>query len=100
MDFKHPLQPSGFESYEMAQFCLKHPEIDYGIHLTLTGEWKNYPFRAISPTNQIQSLVNSHGYFYPKRASIRDSAVLDEVYLELKNQIEFALRFSYWDHQL
>ena len=77
--------------YEMAQFCLKHPEIDYGIHLTLTGEWKNYPFRAISPTNQIQSLVNSHGYFYPKRASIRDSAVLDEVYLELKNQIEFAL---------
>jgi predicted glycoside hydrolase/deacetylase ChbG (UPF0249 family) len=77
--------------YEMAQFCLKHPEVDYGIHLTLTGEWKNYPFRSISHTNQIPSLVDSHGYFYSKRASIRDNAVLEEVYLELKNQIKFAL---------
>ncbi|MDA9015870.1 polysaccharide deacetylase family protein [Flavobacteriaceae bacterium] len=77
--------------YEMAQFCLKNPQVDYGIHLTLTGEWKTYPFRSITPANQIPSLVNSHGYFYPKRAAIRDGAVLAEVYLELKNQIEYAL---------
>ena len=30
--------------YEMAQFSLKNPELDYGIHLTLTGEWKSYLF--------------------------------------------------------
>ena len=77
--------------YEMAQFCLKQPEIDYGIHLTLTGEWKSYPFRPISPPEQIPSLVNEAGYFYPKRAVIKDQAVLDEVYLELKNQIDYAL---------
>ena len=77
--------------FEMAQFCLEHPEVDYGIHLTLTGEWKTYPFRPITPLDQIPSLVNHQGYFYPKRAAIRDSAILEEVYLELKNQIEFAL---------
>jgi predicted glycoside hydrolase/deacetylase ChbG (UPF0249 family) len=77
--------------FEMAQFCLEHPEVDYGIHLTLTGEWKTYPFRPITAVNQIPSLVNHQGYFYPKRAAIRDGAVLEEVYLELKNQIEFAL---------
>ncbi len=80
--------------FEMAQFCLEHPEVDYGIHLTLTGEWKTYPFRPITAVNQIPSLVNHQGYFYPKRAAIRDGAVLEEVYLELKNQIEFALSFG------
>jgi len=77
--------------FEMAQFCLEHPEVDYGIHLTLTGEWKTYPFRPITPLDQIPSLVNHQGYFYPKRTAIRDGAILEEVYLELKNQIEFAL---------
>jgi predicted glycoside hydrolase/deacetylase ChbG (UPF0249 family) len=77
--------------FEMAQFCLEHPEVDYGIHLTLTGEWKTYPFRPITTLDQIPSLVNHQGYFYPKRTAIRDGAILEEVYLELKNQIEFAL---------
>lgn len=76
--------------YEMAQFCLDHPEIDYGIHLTLTGEWKHFPFRPISPIHQVQSLVNEHGYFFPKRQAIINDAKATEVYLELKNQIELA----------
>ena len=77
--------------YEMAQFCLTYPEVDYGIHLTLTGEWKTYPTRPITPVNKIPSLVNSEGFFYPKRTDVRDFAKIDEVYLELKNQIEHAL---------
>ena len=77
--------------HEMAQFCLKHPKVDYGIHLTLTGEWKTYPFRPITPANKIQSLVNKYGHFYPKREAIKNGALIDEVYLELKNQIEHAL---------
>ena len=77
--------------YEMAQFAIKNPSLDFGIHLTLTGEWKTYPFRPITPVNQIPSLVDKNGYFLPKREYIRDHAVLEEVRLELKNQIEFAI---------
>lgn len=77
--------------YEMAQFCLQHPEVDYGIHLTLTGEWKTYPFRPCSPATEIPSLVDPNGYFYGKREPIRDSAKIEEVRKELKNQIDFAL---------
>lgn len=76
---------------EMAQFCLKYPKLDYGIHLTLTGEWKTYPFRPITPASKIPSLVDQNGHFYPKRTAIRDGAKIDEVYVELKNQIEYAL---------
>ena len=77
--------------YEMAQFAIKNPNLDFGIHLTLTGEWKTYPFRQITPIQYISSLVDKNGHFPPKRQQIRDHAVLEEVRLELKNQIEFAL---------
>ncbi|MDC1218048.1 polysaccharide deacetylase family protein, partial [Flavobacteriaceae bacterium] len=77
--------------FEMAKFAIKNPKLDFGIHLTLTGEWKNYPFRPITPVNRIPSLVDKNGYFLPKRQHIRDNAVLKEVRLELINQIEFAL---------
>ena len=46
--------------YEMAQFAIKNPSLDFGIHLTLTGEWKTYPFRPITPVNQIPSLVDEN----------------------------------------
>ena len=77
--------------YEMAQFSLKNPELDCGIHLTLTGEWKSYPFKPITPNYKIRSLVDKNGHFYSKRENIRDHAIIDEVRLELKNQIEYAL---------
>lgn len=80
--------------YDMAQFFLKHTELDYGIHLTLTGEWKTYPFKPCLPSSLISSLVNDEGYFYPKRNFIRDQAKADEVYLELKRQIEIALEMG------
>jgi predicted glycoside hydrolase/deacetylase ChbG (UPF0249 family) len=77
--------------YEMAQFCLDYPDTDYGIHLTLTGEWKTFPFRCVSNPDTIPSLVDNHGFFFKKRTQIRDYAKLDEVRRELKNQIDYAL---------
>ena len=77
--------------YEMAQFSLKNPELDCGIHLTLTGEWKSYPFKPITSNYKIPSLVDKNGHFHSKRENIRDHANIDEVRLELKNQIEYAL---------
>ena len=80
--------------YEMANFCLAHPELDYGIHLTLTGEWKYYPFRPLCAPEKIPSLVTSHGYLHPTRAPFHTVARAEEVYLELKCQIEFALNLG------
>lgn len=77
--------------YEMAQFCLQNPNLDYGIHLTLTGEWKTYPFRPVLPPHQVPTLVDKNGHLFPKRSQIRDHAATDEVRLELKAQIDFAL---------
>ncbi len=77
--------------YEMAQFCLAHPEVDYGIHLTLTGEWKTYPFKPCSPAGEVPSIVNSKGFFHAKRSPIKEYAKIEEVRQELKNQIDYVL---------
>ena len=77
--------------FEMAQFFLRNPHLDYGIHLTLTGEWKTYPFKPIAPLSKIPSLIDKQGYFFPKRDLIRVHANTNEVYIELKAQIETAL---------
>ena len=39
------------------------PNIDIGIHLTLTSEWTNVKWR---PLTYAPSLVDEHGYFYPR----------------------------------
>ena len=57
--------------FDMAKFCLSNPELDYGIHLTLTGEWKNYPFKPCAAPSKVSSLVNENGYLYPKRDLIK-----------------------------
>jgi len=80
--------------YNMAQFCLQNPELDYGIHLTLTGEWKSYPFRSVLPPSQVSSLLDEKGHFYPKRNQFLEKVNAAEAYLELKAQIDRALSFG------
>ena len=50
---------------EISDFIIHHPEIDAGIHLTLTAEWNLYKWDGISSSDQISSLLDSSGYFYP-----------------------------------
>lgn len=39
-----------------------HPDIDVGVHLTLTSEWSNVKWR---PLTNSTSITDSNGYFYP-----------------------------------
>ena len=38
---------------EIAGYAKQHPEVDWGIHLTLTSEWKNYKWGGVSSSNEI-----------------------------------------------
>lgn len=83
---------SGFE--EIAIFAKKYPEYDYGIHLTLTCEWNQSRFGPISPAHTVQSLIDEYGYFHKTREALRKHGDVDDVYVELKAQIEKALDFG------
>ena len=77
----------------------EHPDIDVGVHLTLTSEWERVKWR---PLTDAPSLVDADGYFYPmtkqrpdfppKTGFVEAQPKIDEVERELRAQIELAKR--------
>jgi predicted glycoside hydrolase/deacetylase ChbG (UPF0249 family) len=49
---------------EVKKYAENKPGIDFGAHLTVTNEWKNYRWKSIMPINESQSLVNEVGEFH------------------------------------
>lgn len=80
-------------------------QVSVGIHLTLNAEWKNYRWGPVAGVSAVPSLVDSVGYFFPSRALFfANNPKLDEVELELRAQIEKALKVglkvSYLDYHM
>lgn len=77
----------------------EHPDIDVGVHLTLTSEWERVKWR---PLTDARSLVDADGYFYPmtrqrpdfppKTGFVEAQPNIDEIKRELRAQIELAKR--------
>ncbi|MBS4035423.1 MAG: polysaccharide deacetylase family protein [Ignavibacterium sp.] len=90
---------------EAVDILKDNPQISVGIHLTLNSEWKNYRWGPVAGVSAVPSLVDSVGYFFPSRASFfANNPKLDEVELELRAQIEKAikagLKISYLDYHM
>src|SRR5215813_6617478 len=49
---------------EMADFAKSHPNVDFGLHLTLTSERVYYRWGPVAPANKVPSLVDENGYFH------------------------------------
>jgi len=74
-------------------FLKDHPEIPFGIHLTVISDPMDYHWGPIAPREKVPSLVDSSGYFYNFDAQpvLRARATLDQLELEFRNQIETVL---------
>lgn len=71
----------------------EHPEVSVGVHLTLNAEWKNYRWGPVAGKSMVPSLTDEEGYFLPSRAKFHaNNPKLEEVEIELRAQIERALR--------
>jgi len=76
---------------DFARYYREHPQVDVGIHLTLTAEWDYYKWGGISPAGEISSLLDENGYFYASVEEVGQHAKADEVEKEIRAQIERAL---------
>jgi predicted glycoside hydrolase/deacetylase ChbG (UPF0249 family) len=79
---------------EMAAYAKLHPEKDFGLHITLTSEWKYYKWGPVTPSAKIPGLVNKNGFFYSSVDSVIQNASSAEVENEIRNQVKRAIQFG------
>jgi chitin disaccharide deacetylase len=72
---------------EVAHYARTHPAADIGIHLTLTSEWSDYKWGPVAPRDQVPSLVDPDGYFYPDVEPFAAHAKPEEAEREVRAQI-------------
>ena len=79
---------------EIASYAVEHPQADFGLHLTLTSEWKYYKWGPLAGRTVVPGLINKNGFFYDDVDSVYQFAKLDEIEKELRTQIEKAKQFG------
>ena len=76
---------------EVADWFKAHPDADLGLHLTLTSEWKDYKWGPVAPHDQVPSLLDPDGYFWPEVVPVVKHATADDVEREIRAQVERAI---------
>ena len=74
-------------------FLTEHPEVRFGIHLTVIGDSLTYRWRPVTNRDKVPSLVDESGYFYvfQRMAEFLAQVKLDQLELEFRAQIETVL---------
>jgi len=79
---------------EIAAYCREHPEKDFGLHLTLTSEWKYYRWRPVMPIDKVPTLLDKEGFIYHDEGETAKYAKPSEVEKEIRAQIARAREFG------
>ncbi len=79
---------------EIERYVKGHPGTDVGVHVTLTAEWDDYKWGGISPSDQIPSLLDKDGYFYPSVELLGKAVKAAEAEKEIDAQIDRAVEMG------
>jgi chitin disaccharide deacetylase len=86
------LVPCPWASHAL-RLLAEHPEIPFGVHLTLISEYSDYRFGPVTSRETVPSLIDEAGNFH-REARQRENLAhvpLDEVAAEFRAQIETVL---------
>jgi predicted glycoside hydrolase/deacetylase ChbG (UPF0249 family) len=74
----------------MAAYLKNHPQVDAGLHLTLTSEWDNYRWGPLVGLRAAPGLVDPQGYLWPEVQDVLNHATAEEFEKEIRAQIDKA----------
>ncbi len=76
---------------EIVALAKEQPELDLGVHLTLTSESRACRWRPISTPAKVSGLIDGDGYMWPDVPALRRHAHKGAMEAECRAQIEAAL---------
>lgn len=71
-------------------YMTEHPEVDAGLHLTLTSEWRDYRWHPLAGRQAVPGLVDKEGAMWRSVRDVVSNASPDEVEIEIREQIKRA----------
>ena len=78
----------------IAQYAAAHPELCWGIHITLTAEWEHYKWDGVSSSNEITSILTDKKYMYAAVEDVLKNYSISEIKKEIREQVVRALNFG------
>lgn len=72
---------------EFAAYLKEHPEVDNGLHLTLTAEWKKYRWAPLAGIGVVPGLVDEEGCMWHNVMQVATNASPDEFETEIRAQV-------------
>jgi chitin disaccharide deacetylase len=76
---------------EIKAYLKKNPQVDVGVHLTLTSEWGNYRWFPVAGAKAVPGLVDRDEYLWHSVEEVVTAATADEVETEIRAQIDKAI---------
>ncbi|MBU6400351.1 MAG: polysaccharide deacetylase family protein [Verrucomicrobia bacterium] len=76
---------------EIAAYARRHPEMDFGVHLCHTSEWRAYQWGPVAPRDRVPGLVDPLGYLWHEIPDVYAHATPGEALIEGRAQIRKAL---------
>jgi predicted glycoside hydrolase/deacetylase ChbG (UPF0249 family) len=78
-------------AYDFISWWKNNPKFDLGIHTTLTCEWSASRWRPLVDKSRVPGLVDSDGFMHSSNDGVLLGATPEEIYEEVKAQIEQAV---------
>jgi predicted glycoside hydrolase/deacetylase ChbG (UPF0249 family) len=76
---------------EVAAYAKAHPDVDLGLHLALTSEWRTYRWGSVESKDKVPSLFDPSGYLWPETLPALQNVKAEEVEREIRAQVERAM---------
>ena len=75
---------------EIAKYLKQHPDVDSGLHLTLTSEWSLYRWQPLAGKPKVPGLVDAEGCLWHEVPQVAEHATPDEIETEIRAQVDRA----------